>query len=266
MLVSSVLKGGIGNQLFQIATVYALSKELQCEYAYLRDAFEGCGQGNHPRMYYDNVFRKVRFVDSWGERRPSYLRERTFAYHKLDVTSDMTLLDGYFQSERYFKRYKDDIIRLFTPDEGVVSYLHTHTDVFERFPDILHDANCFLGVRRGDYLNHKHIHLPCDKAYFDDAMDRVCAKKYFVMSDDLAWCKEHFQGPQFVFIDIEADYVLLYVMALFRRYIISNSTFHWWGSYLSIHKDKIVIAPKRWINIQGHESIYRDDMTVLDRF
>jgi hypothetical protein len=59
-------------------------------------------------------------------------------------------------------------------------------------------------------------------------------------------------------------------MTLFRRFIIANSTFYWWGSYLSQYEDSRVIAPDKWIfgsdvELWRYYSVYREEMVVLER-
>lgn len=96
------------------------------------------------------------------------------------------------------------------------------------------------------------------------------AERYYISSDDIEWCKQTFIGPQFHFIEKPDDIAKFALMTLFRRYIISNSTFYWWGSYLSQYDDASVMAPDKWLMgpnavLSEYYSIYRDDMTVLER-
>jgi hypothetical protein len=70
--------------------------------------------------------------------------------------------------------------------------------------------------------------------------------KILIFSDDIPWCKENFIGDRFVFID-KIDYISLYIMCKMKHHIIANSTFSWWGAWISEYSDKIVIAPKRWL-------------------
>jgi hypothetical protein len=94
-------------------------------------------------------------------------------------------------------------------------------------------------------------------------------KKYYIISDDIAWCKQKFPGEKFVYMDIKEDKNMLLTMALFKNYIISNSTFYWWGSFLSIYDKPRIIAPDKWIfkdsQKEQYWSIYRKDMEIIER-
>ncbi|GAG88297.1 unnamed protein product, partial [marine sediment metagenome] len=62
-----------------------------------------------------------------------------------------------------------------------------------------------------------------------------------------------FIGDRFVFID-EIDYISLYVMSKMKHHIIANSSFSWWGAWLSEYDNKIVIAPEVWVNTREDTS------------
>jgi hypothetical protein len=106
--------------------------------------------------------------------------------------------------------------------------------------------------------------------YFQKAICALPATKYYIASDDLAWCKSKFVGDQFVFFDIADDLMQLLAGCLFNKYIIANSTFHWWMSFLSVYDTPSIVAPDKWIfgpnaPFQSYSSIYREEMQIIQR-
>jgi len=177
---------------------------------------------------------------------------------------------GYFQSENYFKDYSNEIKELFTPIEGVINYLENNSNLFDLFPELKQqDINfCLIGVRRGDYLKYKDKLNPYGKDYYDKAIKYMNKTKYYILSDDFNWCKQTFIGPEYIFLENFNDTIHLYIIMLFNNYIISNSTFYWWGSYLSIYNSPNIIVPDKWVkgyNSKKYYTIYRKNMTIINR-
>jgi hypothetical protein len=90
------------------------------------------------------------------------------------------------------------------------------------------------------------------------------------LTDDFEWAKKNFVGEQFRFLEIKDDLHQLLTSTLFKNYIISNSSFYWWGSFLSIYEKPKIIAPDKWIfgsdvKREQYWSIYRDDMEIIER-
>lgn len=99
--------------------------------------------------------------------------------------------------------------------------------------------------------------------YFKKAMDyinnNISAPVFYIFSDDLAWCRENFLGEQFRFVDCncgENSWRDMYMMTLCRHHINSNSTFSWWGAWLSNFNDSITVCPKEYIHRLNTPDVY----------
>jgi hypothetical protein len=77
------------------------------------------------------------------------------------------------------------------------------------------------------------------------AVDRVAGTNIVVFSDDIAWCRENLRWAKPVaFVEGNTDYEDLFLMANCEHHIIANSSFSWWGAFLSA--DRNPIYPVRW--------------------
>ncbi len=277
-IITSKLMGGVGNQLFQIATAYAYARKYNANLLFQLMQFDGCRQGSHPSKYYGSLYKKLQFVDQLPVQ--YQISEDGFTYSPIDNKVKAVLsmqkdpiisLYGYWQSDLYFQEYAKEIKELFTPSEGIVSYLEKNTSIFSRYPKLKesHDS-CFIGIRRGDYLKYADVHNPCGMTYYKKAMETLKKERYYIASDDIEWCKANFKGDQYTFFEIQDDLEQLLVSTLFKNYIISNSSFHWWASFLSVYENPTIIAPDKWLfgadaTPDKYYSVYRKDMIVIER-
>jgi hypothetical protein len=296
LIFSARIFGGVGNQLFQIAIAFAFAKKYKSRLIFEKKVYGEYridNQGCHPSKYYSTLYKKLEFVDWLNPR--ELIDEKTFLAYDVqpEVASVISRLNtfslvdsliskqnenpllitfgGHWQSVNYFKDCREDVKKLFTPNEGIVEYLKKNTTFFEKFPELMEDNDfCFIGVRRGDYIKHVFFHNPCGFHYYSTAMSIMNKKRYYIASDDYEWCKRKFVGEQYRFLEVEDDLIQLYVTGLFKNYIISNSTFHWWGSFFTIYENPFIIAPDKWAfshggTLQEYYTIYRPEMNVLER-
>ena len=138
------------------------------------------------------------------------------------------------------------------------------------FNEISEKNSVCISVRRGDFFNAENEKTfgVCTIQYYINAVEimneKVDAPIYYVFSDDISWCKKNlrFDGEvEFVPQDMPV-YETLRLMYTCKHFIISNSTFGWWGQYLSRNNDKVVISPSRWNN-DGFESRLIDKNWIL---
>ena len=252
------LQGGLGNQMFQYATARALALHQNRPLYIDKSGFEeyklhdyGLHNLNISASYHeepkgilnklqDKLTTKVRYEE--GSLR--YARE------VFDLKAQKIFLKGYFQTEKYFSKYRTEILQEFK----VVSNLKEETIALLKTIEGTNAVS--IHIRRGDYVNHS-IHDSCTAEYYNKAMalveSRIESPVYFVFSDDINWVKENF-SPKFKtyyvdFNDAKTNYEDLKLMASCKHNIIANSSFSWWGAWLNTHKNKIVIAPEKWFNV-----------------
>ena len=133
-----------------------------------------------------------------------------------------------------------------------------------------------IHIRLGDYLNPEwkdRLYI-CTEEYYKKAIDLMRTKvenpTFYVFSNnhkDIEWIKLNYQLPDdLVYVDLcNPDYEDLKLMYNCKHFIISNSTYSWWGQWLSASKDKVVIAPSRFNNVLTWDmsGIYSEDWLII---
>jgi hypothetical protein len=169
-----------------------------------------------------------------GERILNHWEEMPDFSFKPIVYKPNLMLSGYFQSEEYFKDYREDILKAFN------------------FPYEYKDRVA-IHVRRGDYLNHPTKHPVVNLNYIAQAIHKMNARgntKFLVFSDGMDWCREHinsivFKDSQFEYSEGRTTIEDLTFMSHCKHQIIANSTFSWWAAWLNQNPEKIVISPSK---------------------
>lgn len=187
----------------------------------------------------------------WGSGGAAYIRERSMQFDPTALQATGTAyLDGYWQSERYFKKNAHIIREDFTVRAKPTGL---NKSLLQQIAST--QAVC-LHVRRGDYVESKIAslsHGTCSLDYYQQAIKLIAQKvlepHFFVFSDDPAWVKKNLQighSTTHVSHNQNAPEEDLRLMSRCQHFIIANSTFSWWGAWLADNPKKIVIAPKQW--------------------
>jgi hypothetical protein len=239
------LKGGLGNMLFQIAATkaYAIDAGVDVSFPNLNAQMKLINDDNfyNPSIKHSFEYEAI-FKDLIRESPTNpKLVKFPFEYIKHNVL-DNSIIDGFFQSEKYFNRHRDEILKLLEIPETIKDTIN------EKYGNVLSSKTTSLHVRRGDYVRHPNHHPTQSIEYYNKAMDLLQAitETFVVFSDDIAWCKEHLNYDNVIYIENEKDYIEVYLMSLCDNNIIANSSFSWWGAWLNQNNDKIVVGPKKW--------------------
>lgn len=231
MPVTVKLKGRRGNQMFQIAAMvgYCLDHGLE----WIIPPY------TENESVWNNEFKHI--SGTLPDKPIIMLVEKTHAFEPLEFKTEwgnkLIILEGYFQSFKYFDKHREFILNLFGA------------------PPAINIMNDFASIhfRAGDYLLYPTKHPVITKEYIDSAMRSVLFNmpklNFMVCSDDMKvaekmvtslhfykkvnWYYQHAIYPK---DDMNA-------MAACRYNIIANSTYSWWSGYLNQHIGKVVVAP-----------------------
>lgn len=249
-MIVSKLQGGLGNQLFQWATTYSLSLDYNTAYMFDLSYFL---YRRRPFMLHNFPNISIPIVDK------NYEVSRVTDDFNYKRIPDNSFLDGYWQSEKYFINYKKIIQNILSTTEI------EKIKLLNKYPK-LNGNTTSIHVRRGDYLQFPNTHPVLPISYYDEAIKVLKCENILVFSDDIAWCKENIKFDNCEFIDQEDEITTMKIMSLCKSNIIANSSFSWWGAWVSTEENKKVIAPKNWFGSEGPKNwndIYCDSWIVI---
>lgn len=261
--------GRLGNQLFQFAalfgTAHANGYEFVIPSSNTRPNFSQTMDGK-PCVYRLEIGDCFEIENLLGEPTgiTQMVKERHFHFDELiHSVADGTSLNGYFQSEKYFKHCREEILECLKFKEHVLQKAVDALPSDGRNTVSIH-------VRRGDYLHPNPYHPVIGKEYFDRATEHFNSDEFhfLVFSDDTDWCRQAWaHDKRFTVIETGNNLVDLCAMSMCNHNIITNSSFSWWASYLNKNKDKKVIAPQKWFG-PGYASydlsdLYTNEMIVI---
>ncbi len=233
--------GRLGNQMFQMASTIGIARKLGYSPAFPIENFQSESPYSHTGCDLLECF----------DIPTSMLLNRNqldirFVYHENEFTydprtlgiPDSTDINGYLQTEKYFTEIQDEIRSIFTFKKHIqeaANYITKETD-----------NAVSIHVRRGDYVASPDHHPTQDGEYYRKSIAEFGSDKiFYIFSDDVEWCKNVFTGRNFRFIESGNPYVDLCIMSKLNNHIIANSSFSWWGAWLSGNTSKVV-SPIKW--------------------
>jgi hypothetical protein len=282
------LKGGLGNQMFQYALGYTLSlirnDQLCFDLRLMRAHQVKPSPRNVPRDFDLDIFdikkklatnkdlvRTFQFFDSYRIRKYIslifdklnlfifYENKRIYNERVLNKSFKNIYLDGLWQSEKYFRKFRAEILELYNFNKIIKK---EKNQIFLNKIDF--KKSICLNVRRTDFISNPE-HNIVNVNYYKNAIinfKKIIGSKFkvYVFSDDLVWCKQNLNFIENIeFVDhYYAGYKFydyLYLMSKFKYFVIPNSSFAWWACWLSKHNDKIVMVPYRWSGLVSEDLI-----------
>ena len=280
-MITIRIKGGLGNQLFQYAAAYSLTKRLNqkleldssffsqqtlrgfklsrlnisfADVAEVQPAFVEL----YKSKYLNRVLREanIRVLPCGSGRK--YLLETCSDIVPEFFTIDQTniYMDGYYQSEEYFGTCRNELIEQFTPNYP------NEQEYEDALFKVTGCESVAVHVRRGDFLSAQNDsnpnHYLLGERYYYNALKYVNEHLenpvFFWFSDDINWVRQNFgEKENFRFVGLHtkhADIDEMMLMKNCKHIIAANSTFSWWASWLNEYENALHICPaKRYGNL-----------------
>lgn len=272
------LWGGMGNQLFQYAFGYMLSQEhkdsLQFDTAFYKNQPGHVGKRTYvtdekfPNLRFKYSFDRTLLLHVIENRYISHVIRRYFGlnlniinyhifierlrrFHPLIPYNKekINYYDGYWQSARYFEKYREDLLTLFSPTKEIINYV-------QKWRCSLPSKNTVgVHIRRGDYVrSNKPSKFLLSVEYYNDAINALRNKLdsplFCIFSDDIDWCRSQLpRTDDLIFVENRVkngDIIDLFSIAACEHGIMSLSTFSWWGNWLRRNQQNtIVVYPEK---------------------
>ena len=256
------LDGRLGNQLFQLALALNISQRFKGQiflddYLSTRLGFE---RFLFKELSVFNYFQYCSKIDSFINRvhhnsilRKFYKLKNIFVEDEngsdqLDLVQPYKSYTGYFQSPRFFPE-REIVLKAFSLRHEFIC------ESLLRLLNLAEQKECLaVSVRRGDFLKTKNSHLGvCSNEYYFNAIDFIRHRKpidcILVFSDDIPFCRKLLDSldcQHVIYVEGFKPTQSLYLMSRCKHFVIPNSTFSWWGAWLSESKNKMVIYPSPW--------------------
>ena len=275
MIIIEVM-GGLGNQMQQYALyqkMKSLGKEAKLDVSWFRDEkrqegvlarrkleleyftdlpMEICTPQEKKRLIGgDDLLGKLKRKLLPGQNRHFY---ESGMYHPEIFDFDDMYLSGYWACEKYYSDILPELRKLIKFPEIKNSL---NSEIIRRMKS---EMSVSIHIRRGDYLDPENAAMfggICTEEYYASAikyvLERCPEAHFYIFSDDSAYVKEKYCGPQYTIVDWntgENSFYDILLMSSCRHNICANSTFSFWGARLNDSPDKIMIRPAKHKNSQ----------------
>ncbi len=231
--------GRLGNQMFQYSTLKSIAKKHGYDFTIPPSTFSDPYKEHQlfEAFKLDSLpAENIRFNNAQNMVQEGYFHFNEDLYNTCPDDVD---LFGYFQTEKYFADIRDELLEDFT-------FLPNIYNPAKEMRDEMSDEIIALHIRRGDYVEQPW-HGPQTTDYYETALSLLPQElPVVIFTDDPIWAFDQklFAPDRFSISEGNSNLFDMCLMSMCQYHIIANSSFSWWGAWLSDSKQ--VIAPKRW--------------------
>lgn len=262
------IRGGLGNQLFQYAYAKKVqklfpTKKIIIDASYFNKKHirslelnqlkinEAVSFSTNKRGIFDLCYDVFRLIDKISKHKRKTLQltllnstyclcEKTGSFKWKKNSNNNIYLAGYFQDLKEMDAVKKDIKTEVCPK--------SLSDKAKSYLDIIsNNETIAISIRAGeDYV--KFGWPLCSKEYYLKGLEYIKKDhaKIIVFADVIDKIKKEkwFDNYEVTYIEGCNAVESLYLLNRCDDYVISNSTFSWWGAYLGDNNNKKIVAPE----------------------
>ena len=268
---------GLGNQLFMYSHAYALSKKLG--YSLFLDDTSGyfkiknklrnyeldkfdisasiCDNSDKFDTYPKDFKRKILKIFDLIKIEKSFYLEKTYknkstSFHNLYNCkfSNKLITEGYFQSEKYFLDYSNDLKKEFTIKNNYLSNNYKYFDLLKK------NNSVSICIRQNRYSEGKIKDNKKSDEFTQNTINYIkrsvsfLKKKidnpvFFIWSNDFQNLNEYFNEKEYIFVENKENKSLndFNLFMYSKHFIVGPTPFHWWGAWLNNNSQKICLRP-----------------------
>jgi hypothetical protein len=231
---------GLGNVLFQIASVYGLANTYghKNTFPYVKlycDKLKRLYNFDHYKTILRNLYNEKKEEIQYTYIHDNQRLNRTYdekLRSLLQKPSQNIAIKGYMEVLSYFKEFRNQIQELFGIDATSETYIQ------EKYGDILRGEKTCISIhfRCGKDIPHNYNY---SDDYYTKAIEyfKNIYKNthFFIFSDNTENIPLEKYGltENYTMVEGNPDYIDLWLMSKCDHYIITTSTFCWWGVYLN---------------------------------
>lgn len=240
-----------GNNMFQYAVLYGVSRKTG--YTLTTNGWHGNSTDRSPVGNGKELFQLPAEPDFSLYNQTGIFNDSTDQHYDPNIFKipDGTKLRGYFQTDKYFIDYRDDLLKCFTFKNCIYD---------DRANQIINGLNkkavICIHSREGDAPQQSVV----DSKYFKSALDVIMQKNKLDLNDiGIIYISDNKNSNKLDFLhntnvpiifSKEVNFVDLCIMKNSNHCIMSPSSFGWWGAWLNT-KHPTIVSPFNWMNYNG---------------
>ena len=288
-MITCDLRGGLGNQFFQILAILVIAKQNNVDFCFTDQTNLDGDQSILRYTYWNTLFKDLKkytvSINDEYKEDVLHISHEAFEYNPVEYKEEWKdkkiMYHGYFQSYRYFSSHAKELF-------DFIGLNQRKQEWKENYPLILNQLQQYktsisMHFRLGDYKEKQYFHPILTKDYYKNALSHIVSTYpvdepilvlYFCEAEDNVFVAQtifdlSIEFSQCIFSkcpDEMEDYNQMLCMSMCSHHIIANSSFSWFGAYLSHSEDlttenemnKIVCYPSVWFcgfgsHIQTHD-------------